>query len=99
MRRAFDPVVSACADNGLLGGTVHADANRARKVPPTEVEEIWAASDSVSRPVQDYPDGLEDSAKPMPAPKQKPPKYLSDTDLQAAWSLKDGPGRFSYEVN
>ena len=40
MRRVFDLVVGACADNGLIGGTgalvdgstVHADANRARTI-------------------------------------------------------------------
>lgn len=107
MRRVFDLVVGACADNGLIGGTgalvdgstVHADANRARKASPKEVEAIWEIRDSVSRPVQDYLDGLEGSAGPVPGPKHKPPKYLSETDPQAAWSLKDGPGRFSYEVN
>jgi len=36
---------------------------------------------------------------PPTDPKHKPPKYISETDPQAAWSLKDGPGRFSYEVN
>ena len=29
----------------------------------------------------------------------KPPKYISETDPEAAWSVKDGPGRFSYETN
>ncbi len=107
MRRVFDLVVGVCADNGLIGGTgalvdgstVHADANRARKGPPEEVEATWATSDGISRPVQDYLDSLESSAVPAPGPKHKPPKYLSETDPQAAWSLKDGPGRFSYEVN
>lgn len=32
-------------------------------------------------------------------PKKKPPKYLSETDPEAAWSLKDGSGRFRYETN
>ncbi len=107
IRRVFDLVVGACADNGLIGGagalidgsTIHADANRARKAAPTEVEEIWATHNTISRPVQDYLDGLENSANPVPGPKHKPPKYLSETDPQAVWSLKDGPGRFSYEVN
>ena len=33
------------------------------------------------------------------SPKRKPPKYISETDPDAVWSLKDGPGRFSYETN
>ena len=28
-----------------------------------------------------------------------PPKVISETDPQAAWSTKDGPGHFSYETN
>ena len=28
-----------------------------------------------------------------------PPKYTSPTDPQAAWSIKHGPGRFSYAAN
>ena len=32
-------------------------------------------------------------------PDRKPPKVISETDPQAAWSTKDGPGRFSYETN
>ncbi|MFK7878004.1 MAG: hypothetical protein AB8B71_19905 [Paracoccaceae bacterium] len=107
MRRVFDLVVGVCADNGLIGGTgalvdsstVHADANRARQAAPEEVEATWAASDGVSRPVQDYLDVRVANAAPAPGPKHKPPKYLSETDPQAAWSLKDGPGHFSYEVN
>ncbi len=54
----------------------------------------------VTRPVQAYLDDLEAvAAHPPDGPKHKPPKYVSETDPQAAWSLKDGPGRFSYEVN
>ena len=29
----------------------------------------------------------------------KPPRNISETDPDAAWSLKVGPGRFSYETN
>lgn len=39
------------------------------------------------------------AAEPAYSSKHKPPKYLSETDPQAAWSLKDRPGRLSYEVN
>lgn len=95
MRRVFDLMVGVGADNGLIGGSiVHADANRARKAAPEEVEATWASSDGISRPVQEYLDSLEDNAAPALGPKHKPPKYLSETDPQAAWSLKDGPGRF-----
>jgi len=40
-----------------------------------------------------------DALPTQPAPKKKPPKYISETDPDAAWSLKDSPGRFSYETN
>lgn len=102
MRRVFDLVVGVCAHNGLIGGTgalvdgstLHADANRARKAAPKDVEAMWADSEGVSRPVlQDYLEGLEASAAPMPGPKHTPPKYLSETDPQATWSLKNGPDR------
>ena len=54
---------------------------------------IWSQKDQVQRPVADYLAALADEA---PA---KPPKYISETDPEAAWSVKDGPGRFSYETN
>lgn len=31
--------------------------------------------------------------------KQTAPKHLSETDPQAAWSVKIGAGRFRYEIN
>ena len=34
-----------------------------------------------------------------PVRRKKPRKYLSETDPEAAWSLKDAPGRFGYETN
>ena len=41
----------------------------------------------------------DEDQKTSDQPKKKPPKYISETDPEAAWSLKDGPGRFSYETN
>jgi len=107
LRRVFETVVMTCADHGLIGGTgalvdgstVFADANRDRRDSPDAVRKTWAGQDDVSRPVQAYLDDLENAAEPEDGPNNKPPKYLSETDPQAAWSLKDGPGRFSYEVN
>ena len=38
-------------------------------------------------------------ARQRDEPKHPPPKYLSETDPQAAWSRKHGPGGFCYETN
>ncbi len=107
-RRVFEAVVGACADNGLVGGTgalvdgstVHADANRDKRAAPDAIRSTWNDKETIPHPVQAYLDDLEAAAaRPSEGPKHKPPKYISETDPQAAWSLKDGPGRFSYEVN
>ncbi len=103
MRQVFERVVSRCMSEGLVGGvgalvdgsTVEADANRDRRAAPDEIAATWDAQENVSRPVQAYLNDLA-GARDM---KSKPPKYVSETDPQAAWSLKDGPGRFSYETN
>ena len=52
--------------------------------------------------MQAYLDELDAAGAPQRnsgGKKPKGPKYISETDPQAAWSLKDGPGRFSYETN
>lgn len=105
LRRVFEIAVEACADNGLIAGTgalidgstVHADANCYKRAAPNEIGAIWDAREDITRPVQAYLDDLE--AVATEGPKHKPPKYISETDPQAAWSIKDGPGRFSYEIN
>lgn len=61
---------------------------------------MWSRKDQVQRPVADYLDKLaEADDATQNEPKKNPPKYISETDPEAAWSLKDGPGRFSYEPN
>lgn len=108
LRRVFEMVVRLCTANGLVGGTgalvdgstVHADANRDRRDTPDVIQAAWDKKETIARPVQAYLDDLDHAAEnPPDGPKHKPPKYISETDPQAAWSLKDGPGRFSYEVN
>jgi len=109
LRRVFEIVVARCMTANLVAGTgaavdgstIAADANRDRRAPPEAIQDVWAGKDAVSRPVQAYLDQLaaEDAKAPEPGPKHKPPKAISETDPQAAWSLKDGPGRFSYETN
>ena len=107
LRRVFEMVVEKCVGFGFVGGTdaavdgstVQADAsNRDRKAEPGRIEKIWEQRDEITRPVQAYLDQLAEAA-PTDGPEHKPPKYISETDPQAAWSLKDGPGRFSYETN
>ncbi len=83
-------------DAAIDGSTIEADANRDRKDAPDAVQKIWSLKDQVQRPVADYLDNLaEAEGSAQSGPKKKPPKYLSETDPEAAWSLKDGPGRFS----
>ncbi|MEM8760128.1 MAG: IS1182 family transposase [Pseudomonadota bacterium] len=108
LRQVFEAVVRRCMKAGLVGGvgalvdgsTVEADANRNRRGPPEEVRAVWDEKEQVSRPVREYLTQLEAEADaPRDGPRHKPPKAISETDPQAAWSLKDGPGRFSYETN
>lgn len=109
LRRVFEMVVARCISAELVAGagaavdgsTIAADANRDRRAPPDAIQDVWDGKGAVSRPVQAYLDQLaaEDAETPKPGPKRKPPKAISETDPQSAWSLKDGPGRFSYETN
>jgi len=108
MRRLFETVVEKCVAFGFVGGTdaavdgstIEADANRDLKGTPQEIEKIWSRKEQVQRPVAEFLAKLaEDDVPAEPGPKHKPPKYISETDPDAAWSLKDGPGRFSYETN
>lgn len=108
LRRVFEIVVDRCAAFGLVGGeaaavdgsTIAADANRMRKDQPEAMQKTWAAKEDIARPVRDYLDQLAADAREVQSgPQHKAPKYLSETDPQSAWSIKDGPGRFSYETN
>ena len=56
--------------------------------------------DEIARPVRDYLDQMTaDAGEVSEGPQHKALKYLSETDPQSAWSIKDGPGRCSYETN
>ena len=98
LRRLFESVVEKCVAFGFVGGTdaavdgstIEADANRDRKGAPQEVEKIWSRKEQVRRPVAEFLAKLaEDDLPAQPGPKQKPPKYISETDPDAAWSLED----------
>ena len=93
LRSVFEMVVRRCVEAGLVGGTgalvdgstVQADANRFRRAAPQEIAELWAAKETVSRPVQAYFDQLDaEVAVPQEGPQHKPPKAISETDPQAA---------------
>ncbi|MEM6638043.1 MAG: IS1182 family transposase [Pseudomonadota bacterium] len=108
LRRLFESVVEKCIGFGIVGGTdaaidgstIEADANRDRKDAPEAVQKIWSRQEQVQRPVAEYLEKLANAEGTVQSgPKKKPPKYISETDPEAAWSLKDGPGWFSYETN
>ncbi|SPJ26116.1 IS1182 family transposase [Palleronia abyssalis] len=108
LRSVFEMVVQRCVEAGLVGGsdalvdgsTVEADTNRERRAAPEELKAAWSEADDVARPVRAYLDQLEaEAGVEREGPVHKPPKVISETDPQAAWSTKDGPGRFSYETN
>ena len=97
LRSVFEMVVRRCIEAGLVGGegalidgsNVEADASRHRRAAPDEVAEAWADPGAVTRPVQAYLDQFEaEAAEPHEGPAHKPPKTVSLTDLQSAWSVK-----------
>ena len=107
-RRLFEEVVRRCVAAGLVGGTgaavdgsvVEADASRERRLPGDRLPEAWSNRESQAQPVRAYLDALDAASAPArDEPKQAAPKHLSETDPQAAWSIKTGPGRFRYETN
>ena len=108
LRRVFEMVIDRCAAFGFVGGqaaavdgsTIAADASRERKDQPEEMQKIWTAKEDIARPVREYLDQLAtDAGEVQEGPQHKAPKYLSETDPQAAWTTNDGRGRFSYEIN
>lgn len=107
-RVVFEDVVRRCAAAGIVpgesaavdGSFILADANPSRRVagdaPPAE----WADPETATRPVREYLAALDAAAPPAAdEPRKGTPKYLSPTDPTAAWSTKNGPGRFGYETN
>ena len=107
-RRLFEEVVRCCVAAGLVGGTgaavdgsvVEADASRERRLPSDHLPEAWSNRESQARPVREYLDALDAASTPArDEPKQAAPKHISETDPQAAWSIKTGQGRFRYQTN
>ena len=108
LRSVFEMVPRCCMDAGLVGGagalvdgsTVEADANRDKRAAPGDLQAAWRMADDVTRPVRAYLEQLDaEASEEREGPVHPAPKVISQTDPQAAWSTKDGPGRFSYETN
>jgi hypothetical protein len=78
---------------------VTADASRERRVPGDAPPERWQDPENVSRPVREYLQTLDREAGLGHAEFNSAPKYLSETDPAAAWSVKGGAAAFGYETN
>ena len=107
-RLLFEAVVRACAEAGLIAGrdtatdasTFEADAGRERKFDGAASAEAWDEQERQARPVREYLAALDAEIPASPDEREPmPPKYTSPTDPQAAWSVKHGPGHFSYVAN
>ena len=107
-RRLFEEVVRQCMAAGLVAGegaavdgsVITADASRERRLPGDSVPEAWSDREAQTRPVREYLEALDAAAPPaQDEPRHAAPKHLSETDPHAAWSIKHGPGHFSYETN
>ncbi len=107
-RALFEQVVERCIAAGLVAGqdmavdasVVTADASPARRKPGDTAPADWGDRDAARRPVREYLDALGAAVPPAPdEPKPSKPKHLSETDPQAGWSNKHGPGEFAYATN
>ena len=91
-RQIFERVVAACMAAGLVKGegfavdasVMEANASRYRGKAPDEIE--WAKPERQTRAVKEYLAALE--AEGEPNPDRKPPKVLSPSDPQSAWTAK-----------
>ena len=59
----------------------------------------WSDREAQTRPIREYLEALDAAAPPaQDEPRHAAPKHPSETDPHAAWSIKHGPGQFSYET-
>jgi transposase len=108
MRRLFEEIVQRCLAAGLAqaqhlavdGSFVQANASHERRVPGDAVPEEWRKKEA-TRPVREYLEALDAAASVEVGDhvQHSTPKHLSVTDPAAAWSVKEGPGRFAYGLN
>jgi hypothetical protein len=92
LRHAFEAVVRACRDVGLVKGegfavdasVMEADASRYHGKAPDEIG--WAEPERQTRAVKEYLAALNVDAQSNPA--RKPPKLISPSDPCSAWTAK-----------
>jgi transposase len=103
-RRIFERVVAACMAAGLVKGegfavdasVMEANASRYHGKAPNEIE--WAEPERQTRAVKEYLAALE--AEVEPNPDRKPPKVISPSDPQSAWTAKANKRvQFGYGLN
>jgi transposase len=103
-RRIFERVVAACMAAGLVKGegfavdasVMEANASRYHGKAPDEIE--WAEPERQTRAVKEYLAALE--AEVEPNPDRKPPKVISPSDPQSAWTAKANKRvQFGYGLN
>jgi transposase len=103
-RQIFERVVVACMAAGLVKGegfavdasVMEANASRYHGKAPDEIE--WAEPERQTRAVKEYLAALE--AESEPNPDRKPPKVISPSDPQSAWTAKANKRvQFGYGLN
>ena len=102
-RQAFEAVVRACMDAGLVKGegfaadasVMEADASRYHGLASDEID--WSAPERQTRAVAEFLGGLDDED---PYADRKPPKVVSPVDPCSAWTAKANKRvQFGYGLN
>jgi transposase len=103
-RHIFECVVAACMAAGLVKGegfavdasVMEANASRYQGKAPEELD--WTEKQRQKRAVAEYLVALEGESEPNPD--RKPPKVISPSDPQSAWTAKANKRvQFGYELN
>jgi transposase len=103
-RQIFERIVAACMATGLVKGegfavdasVIEANASRYHGKAPDEIE--WAEPERQTRAVKEYLAAIE--AESEPNPDRKPPKVISPSDPQSAWTAKANKRvQFGYGLN
>src|ERR1700693_1517395 len=103
LRQAFEAVVRACMDAGLVKGegfafaasVIEADASRYHGKAPDEID--WSAPERQTRAVAEFLGALDDED---PNADRKPPKVISPVDPCSAWTAKANKRvQFGYGLN
>jgi transposase len=104
LRHAFEAVVRACMDAGLVKGegfavdasVMEADASRYHGKAPDQIE--WAGPERQTRAVKEYLAALDVDAQSNPD--RNPPKLISPSDPCSAWTAKANKRvQFGYGLN